>query len=546
MKNVYVFMSKHIHSLLFSGFLCFFLAAIIGCEQPPPQLPPPTFPPLVLTKARLENVQLYEIYTGKTVEFQSVNIVPRVKGFIEEINYVPGEIVEPGQVLFTIQDFDYKIAKSKAYAELYQAVTAAKLAKKLYESALRTNQITPKTIPEDEIAQKHANYLDASTRVYAAQAEYQFQTQQLYYTLVTSPIRGKAQQNLIDVGNFVGAGGREEILTTVVEMDPMHVDFEVSDGAFSRWYSEMVRKMGGPKIGPREGIKAPPEETGRVEAGEMVAPEIPYAREKYLYPPPALTEERNEEKLAEADREGESPHRTFKPETETETEAAAASHTENRKKPLVITATPEIPLPEENLTAKTREVSGTGIAGERYAGTPENEQQTFTFEMGFLDEPGVFPFRGTLTYADNKINPATGTIRVRGEFPNPHYEVYPGRIVQVRIPSRLVQDAMVVDERAVGEDLNTKFVWVVNPDGTAEKRYIQAEELLPGGRRRIIAPYREEVVKNLDESTTVVRTGLKPGEKYIVAGFQKVRAGMKVVAPDGRNVRVLEEDITSR
>ena len=176
------------------------LFLLSGCrEEPPPPKTPPQPPKLTLAAAEQEDIQLYEIYTGKTSASQSVNIVSRVSGFLEEVSFVPGEIVQPGQLLFRIQDFDYKIAKSKAYAELYAANTAAKLAKKLYESALRTNQLTPRTIPDDEMAQKEAHSLDTAAKVYAAQAEYQFRTQQLYYTQIVSPIRGKVEQNLIDV-----------------------------------------------------------------------------------------------------------------------------------------------------------------------------------------------------------------------------------------------------------------------------------------------------------------------------------------------------------
>ena len=117
---------------------------------------------------------------------------------------------------------------------------------------------------------------------------------------------------------------------------------------------------------------------------------------------------------------------------------------------------------------------------------------------------------------------------LRGEISNPKFEIYPGRICNVRISGVVQKGLMVIEERALCTDLNSKYVWVLDSKGLVEKRYVKVGDLLPGGKERILEAYTEESVTNIDGSTGIVKTGLKPGEQYVVEGIQKVRAGMPV------------------
>jgi len=121
-----------------------------------------------------------------------------------------------------------------------------------------------------------------------------------------------------------------------------------------------------------------------------------------------------------------------------------------------------------------------------------------------------WPYRGTINYDDNTINTSTGTITLRGEIANPDYEIYPGWVCRVRMPFRLVKDALVVREQAIGIDLNNRFLWIVNDDSVIEYRKVELGEHIDGDR-------------------IIVTSGLKPGEKYVLEGLQKVKNGEKVV-----------------
>jgi RND family efflux transporter MFP subunit len=116
---------------------------------------------------------------------------------------------------------------------------------------------------------------------------------------------------------------------------------------------------------------------------------------------------------------------------------------------------------------------------------------------------------GRVDWIDNTVDPATGTVRVRGVFPNPRALVFPGFFVTVRLPGETVADAVVVEETAVGTDLGGRYVLVVDGGNVVERRSIQ-----PG-------PLQEDQKR-------VVLSGLQPGERYIVSGLQRARPGLPV------------------
>ncbi|MCL2349734.1 MAG: efflux RND transporter periplasmic adaptor subunit [Planctomycetaceae bacterium] len=119
-------------------------------------------------------------------------------------------------------------------------------------------------------------------------------------------------------------------------------------------------------------------------------------------------------------------------------------------------------------------------------------------------------FKGTINYDDNTINATTGTITLRGEIANPDYKIYPGWVCRVRMPFRSVKDALIVHEQAVGIDLNSRYMLIVNEQNVVEHRSVTVGEHLEG-------------------DCVMITAGLKPGETYILEGIQKVKNGEKVV-----------------
>jgi RND family efflux transporter MFP subunit len=125
-----------------------------------------------------------------------------------------------------------------------------------------------------------------------------------------------------------------------------------------------------------------------------------------------------------------------------------------------------------------------------------------------LKETGLV-IEGKVDSVDNTVDPATGTIQVRAVFPNSDAKVFPGFFVHVRLPGELLENAVLVEETALGTDLGGRFVMVVGGDNIVERRYIE-----PG-------PLQED-------KTRVVLEGLEAGERYIIVGLQRARPGMPV------------------
>lgn len=133
--------------------------------------------------------------------------------------------------------------------------------------------------------------------------------------------------------------------------------------------------------------------------------------------------------------------------------------------------------------------------------------------LGLDDEEG-WPHEGVIDYYDNTVDSSTGTIRVRGNFPNPTSKLYPGLFARIRVPVGDILGAVLVDENAIGTDLGGKFVLTVGSDNVVELRHLQIGALQEDGMR-------------------VVLSGLEANERYIVNGLQRARPGLPVTPTTG-------------
>jgi multidrug efflux system membrane fusion protein len=120
-------------------------------------------------------------------------------------------------------------------------------------------------------------------------------------------------------------------------------------------------------------------------------------------------------------------------------------------------------------------------------------------------------FSGKLHFVDNGIDGASGTVRVRARLDNPDGKLMPGQFVRVQLGQAKAEQQLVINERAVGTDQNKKFVFVVGDDAKAT--------------------WREVSLGGAHDGLRVVNAGLKPGERIIVNGLQRVRPGA-TVAPE--------------
>lgn len=144
------------------------------------------------------------------------------------------------------------------------------------------------------------------------------------------------------------------------------------------------------------------------------------------------------------------------------------------------------------------------------------QKEPVPVRIGLANETG-FPHAGKLEFVDNRLDPATGSVRMRATFANEDGTLVPGLFARVQISagghgdgSAGAAHALLIHDRAVNTDQDRKFVYVVDKDGKAE--------------------YRSVKLGPLDDGLRIVREGLKPGEKIVVNGLQRVRPGAPIAA----------------
>src|ERR1700736_612486 len=139
------------------------------------------------------------------------------------------------------------------------------------------------------------------------------------------------------------------------------------------------------------------------------------------------------------------------------------------------------------------------------------------------DETG-FPHEGTIDFSDNSFDSSTGTLLIRGSFPNPDGFLTPGNFVRVRVASSPKYEALLVADRAIGTDQDQSFVYVVDAKNIARLRHITTGQLAEGLR--------------------IVKTGIQPDDVVIINGIIKVRPDSSVRPQQGAMEQFSSNDIS--
>ncbi len=377
-----------------ASFLLFALLSLVlgGCEEKNQYDPPP--PPTVTVSPPVQKEVIeYLAFTGRTEAVQTVEIRARVKGFLEEIKFEEGDIVEARQPLFIIEQAEYEQAVRSAKA----SVAAANAQLSLGEATLERMKQAAKTnaVSQLGVLEAQAKRDVAVAGVDLAGAALDTAELNLEYTTIVAPIGGRIGRRLVHKGNLVGA--REDTqLTTIVKYDPMEVVFDMSE----RELLALVARQRAQKNAPSK-------------------PDLQKLR-----------------------------------------------------------ATP--------------------------------------LELGLANEKG-YPHAGNIHYVDQGVDAATGTLLLRGRFPNPHpYTLYPGLFVRIRIPFPVAKESLLVPERALSSDQGGWYVLVVDSENVVQHRRIE----------------RGQKVDDL----IVVTSGLEPQDSVVVNGILRARPGAKVTPqPQGES-----------
>lgn len=141
------------------------------------------------------------------------------------------------------------------------------------------------------------------------------------------------------------------------------------------------------------------------------------------------------------------------------------------------------------------------------AGLGDEQPEKPAVRVGLINEEG-YPHEGTLDFIDNRVDPVSGTIRGRAVLDNADGYFTPGLFVRLQLVSPVRLKVALVDDRAIGTDLDRKFVLVIDEQNVAQYRQVETGPLV--------------------EDMRVILDGLREGEVVIVNGLQRVRPGMPV------------------
>ena len=326
-------------------------------------------------------------FTGRINAVQSVDVRPRVTGYLKRMPFKEGAEVKAGDLLFEIdpRPYEAQVDSYRSQVNLYQA--QLKLAKTVYARDVGINSRVPNSISQHQLDQDHAAVDEADARVKSFEKNLELYNLNVEFSKVLSPIDGQISRYYLTTGNLVNAD--QTLLTTVVSLDPIYCYFDMDESTLLR-----IRRA--------------------VNEGKI-----------------------------------------------------------KRKKDGV-----KLPI-----------------------------------LMGLQGEEG-FPHDGKVNFVDNQVNPMTGSIPVRGVFPNPLPPdgvrlISPGMFVRIRFPIGQPHKALLVIDRAVSSDQGMKFVYVLDAESKVQYRRVTTGAQQTDGLR-------------------VIEEGLKPDDWVVTGGLLQVRPRMKV------------------
>lgn len=214
------------------------LGVLTGCNDKNTYVPPP--PPKVVVAHPVEKkVTRYLEATGNAAPVKSVDLVARVQGYLQAINYRDGAFVTRGTLLFVIEPEPYKLKLEQAQAAELGAKATLTQAEAEYnrQAQLGSRQFASQSV----VDQARATRDTARANVQQAEASTQLAAIDDGYTQVTAPFDGFVTAHLVSVGELVG-GATPTQLATIVQLDPIYVNFTISEQAMERIRAELARE----------------------------------------------------------------------------------------------------------------------------------------------------------------------------------------------------------------------------------------------------------------------------------------------------------------
>src|SRR3990170_5290242 len=209
---------SRLHRLHHAAIAASLLLAACG-QAGAPQFPPPDVSVAPVVR---RSVTEWDDYSGHIEAIESAEIRPRVAGHLNRVHYREGGLVEKDQLLFTIDDREYRAAADAARADLVRAKARLTLARQ--ELARAESLIAARAVSQGELESRRVEFQQAEADKLSAQARLAQAELNFGFTRVTAPFAGRAGEALVKPGNLVTPN--QALLTTLVSIDPVYVTFE--------------------------------------------------------------------------------------------------------------------------------------------------------------------------------------------------------------------------------------------------------------------------------------------------------------------------------
>src|SRR5262249_34089151 len=186
-----------------------------------------------------QKITRYLEATGNTAPIKSVDLVARVQGFLESINYKDGQLVKEGTTLFTIEPETYKLKLEQAQAA--QVGSEASLKQAEADFKRQTDLVARQAVSQSTLDTSTSTRDNAQANLQQAQANTRIAEVNYGYTKVTAPFDGYVTAHLISIGELVGAASPTQ-LASIVALDPIYVNFNVNEQDVLRIRAEAARR----------------------------------------------------------------------------------------------------------------------------------------------------------------------------------------------------------------------------------------------------------------------------------------------------------------
>jgi multidrug efflux system membrane fusion protein len=208
------------------------LPLVASCGKSGPQAPPP--PQVSVAQVLEKRVKDWDEFTGRLQAVETVEIRPRVSGYIDKVAFTEGSLVKRGTLLFVIDPRPYQAEYDRAAADLKRFKTALDLGRIELVRVQRLKESG--AVSEEELDERKSTVAQSEANVSGSQAALEAAALNLNFTKVSSPIDGRVSRAEVTRGNLVTGGiNGGTLLSSVVSMDPIYIYFDADEQSYLRY-----------------------------------------------------------------------------------------------------------------------------------------------------------------------------------------------------------------------------------------------------------------------------------------------------------------------